>query len=168
MSKERRRGNLGQHNRPGFLWPGATCSLFGSVLFCLLAFVGLWLLWGPSPFFIYRRSQFIFTVLQGGIERCGTLVSHRFLCACGGRLWARHRTGALHFFVPMDLTLPFYCLLSFSHPSISRLLNGLMGLQGKLPFYSYILFSHSGSFILERDAYWISIGGQKLSILCVI
>jgi len=57
----------------------------------------------------------------------------------------------------MDLTLPFYCLLYFSHPSISRLQNSLMDLQGMLPFHSYILFSQTGSFILQRDAHWISI-----------
>ncbi len=86
----------------------------------------------------------------------------------GGKVWIVAQHGSVTFFVPMYLTLLFCCVLSFSHPSISRLMNDLRELQGKLPFHSYIRFSHSGSLISQRDAYWISIGGQNLSILSLI
>jgi len=69
------------------------------LLICTAFFAGFcWALVsvGPCPlFYSYRRSQFIVTVLQGGIEICGTLVSLRFLCACGGKVVSEAQDGCI-------------------------------------------------------------------------
>lgn len=68
----------------------ASCDLLPRAAFLDLYCFVLWLLLGSAYcgalalFYSHRRSKFIFIVLQGGIERCGTLVGHGCLCACGG------------------------------------------------------------------------------------
>lgn len=144
VSKERRRGAFEPHNRPRPL-DRLPCALF-----CSLAFVGLQVRYcgAPSVFHSCRRSWFIFTVLQGGVERRGTLVSHGCLCACGGKVLSVAQDGrVICFFVPMDLTHPFCYLLSFSHHFISHLRNGLRGLQGKILLSYWPCFSHWDCFI---------------------